>query len=101
MTSRLATTISVRAALIAAPALAQPAAAPEMERLFEAIGGTWSTIVTYERTPATPQGGTGSGRETARPGPGRHTMIIEIRSNGPSGPFEAFGVINWSAEEQA
>jgi hypothetical protein len=72
------------------------ASSPEMEHALDALDGEWLTRSTYTPNPDLPEGGQGEGQETVRPGPGRHSLIIDTRSNGPLGPFEGHGFIVWS-----
>lgn len=76
------------------------APAPEMTRLIELLDGHWDTSITYAPSERAPEGGTGEGQETSRPGPGGLSLLIETSSNGPSGPYEAGGIIEWSPSEQ-
>ena len=73
---------------------------PELQRLGAVLEGSWATTVKYERGPSG-AGGTGSGKETVRRGPGDQSLIIETTSTGPNGEFSGLGVITWSKRESA
>lgn len=73
---------------------------PEMARLIELLDGEWDTSITYAPSDTAPDGGTGEGQETSRPGPGGLSLLIETSSQGPSGPYEAGGIIEWSPSER-
>jgi hypothetical protein len=72
---------------------------PEMQRLVALLVGTWDTTLTYAPGPLAPEGGTGTGHETSRPGPGGLSLFIETTAGGPAGQYEAGGIIEWSAAE--
>jgi hypothetical protein len=72
---------------------------PEMQRLAALLVGTWDQALTYAPGPLAPDGGTGNGRETSRPGPGGLSLLIETTSGGPAGQYEAGGIVEWSAAE--
>ena len=59
--------------------------APEMRSLAEALKGNWST--TYEFAPGgtSPAGGTGTGEENWRTGPGGYVLMEEEHVRAPSG----------------
>src|ERR671919_975348 len=75
--------------------------AQEMDRLIELLDGRWDMAVTYESSEMAPQGGSFTGQEISRRGPGGFSVLVESTSQGPAGPFEGFGTIHWSAEERA
>jgi hypothetical protein len=72
---------------------------PEMQRLAALLAGTWHTTLTYAPGPLAPEGGTGTGQETSRPGPGGHSLFIETSAGGPAGQYEAGGIIEWSTTQ--
>jgi hypothetical protein len=72
---------------------------PEMQRLAALLAGTWDTTLTYAPGPLAPEGGTGTGQETSRPGPGGLSLFIETTAGGPAGQYEAGGIIEWSPTE--
>jgi len=80
---------------------AQPKPAGEMEQLVKLLNGRWDMAVTYEPGEMAAQGFTGTGREVSRPGPGGFSVLVESTSSSPAGTFEGFGMIHWSAREQA
>jgi hypothetical protein len=71
----------------------------EMRRLGALLVGTWDLALTYAPGPLAPEGGTGTGRETSRPGPGGLSLLIETTAGGPAGQYEAGGIVEWSAAE--
>jgi hypothetical protein len=82
------------------PSEGAQAAAPEMRRLLVLLVGTWDTALTYAPGPLAPEGGTGTGEETMRPGPGGLSLFIETTAGGPAGTYEAGGIIEWSPTER-
>jgi Protein of unknown function (DUF1579) len=72
---------------------------PEMQRLAALLAGTWDMTLTYAPGPLAPEGGTGTGQETSRPGPGGLSLLIETAAGGPAGQYEAGGIIEWSATQ--
>jgi hypothetical protein len=85
----------------AAPAgMAMPKPGPEMKELRSFIG-TWTSEETYEVSPFMPSGGTGTGTNTTRLGPGGFSILMEIRSKSAMGPFTGHGVISWDPNEKA
>jgi hypothetical protein len=72
---------------------------PEMQRLAALLAGTWDMTLTYAPGPLAPEGGTGTGHETSRPGPGGLSLLIETTSGGPAGQYDAGGIIEWSATQ--
>jgi hypothetical protein len=77
-----------------------PTPTPEMKRLIEVLAGTWDTTLTYAPGPLAPEGGTGTGQETNRPGPGGLSLLIDTNAGGPAGHYEAGGIIEWSPAER-
>jgi hypothetical protein len=73
---------------------------PELQRLAALLAGTWNLAVTYAPGPLAPEGGTGTGQETSRPGPGGLSLFIETTAGGPAGQYEAGGIIEWSATQR-
>lgn len=73
---------------------------PEMKRLVELLTGGWDMTLTYAPGPLAPEGGTGTGQETSRPGPGGLSLLIETTSGGPAGTYDAGGIIDWSPAER-
>jgi hypothetical protein len=72
----------------------------EMQRLAALLAGTWDLAVTYAPGPLAPEGGTGTGQETSRRGPGGLSLFVETTAGGPAGQYEAGGIIEWSATQQ-
>jgi len=80
-----------------APEMPKPA--PEMERLAM-LHGRWSVEEKHEPSEMLPQGGTGKGQESVRPGPGRLSLIAEYSSQGPMGEFSGIGLLTWDPAER-
>jgi Domain of unknown function (DUF4440) len=62
--------------------------------------GSWSTSVKYEPTPEMPNGGTGSGIEIWRPGPGGFSVVEEYHEKNEKGDVEGLGVAWWDSKAQ-
>jgi hypothetical protein len=63
---------------------------------LRALVGTWTTEEVYEATSMGP-GGTGSGVNTTRLGPGGFSILMDQRSKGTMGAFSGHGVYAWDA----
>ena len=72
-----------------------PKPAPEIERLLQQLQGRWATEEKHEPSEMLPKGGTGTGHEAIRPGPGKMSVIAEYSSQGPMGEFAGIGLITW------
>jgi Protein of unknown function (DUF1579) len=72
---------------------------PEMKRVIDMLEGRWDMALTFAPGPMAPEGGTGKGQETSRPGPGGLSLLIETSASGPTGPYDAGGIIEWSPDE--
>ncbi|HUR36698.1 MAG TPA: DUF1579 family protein [Terriglobales bacterium] len=72
-----------------------PKPAPEMERLSAQLAGRWETEEKHEPSSMLPQGGTGKGIETIRPGPGGLSLLVEYKSESPMGIFSGFGIMTF------
>ena len=82
----------------AAPSMPKPAA--EMKELRELMG-TWTSDEKFEPSPFMPAGGTGTGTNTARLGPGGFSVLMEQRSKSAMGAFAGHGVFTWDPNEKA
>jgi hypothetical protein len=80
--------------------MSAPKPAPEMKELRSLIG-TWTLEETMEPSPLAPSGGTGTGTNTARSGPGGFTVLMEQRSKGTMGNYLGHGVLTWDPNEKA
>jgi len=76
-------------------AVAQQQPGPEMQKLFNAFVGTWSLTEKIEPTESTPNGGSGYGEVTSRPGPGAHSFIEEIHLVEPTRESIGLGLAWW------
>ena len=73
---------------------AEPRPAPQLQSLENAFEGRWSIKEQFEPDEWTPKGGTGSGEEVWRRGPGGFTFMEEVHTTGPDG--ESYGLaISW------
>ena len=75
-----------------------PKPAPEMKELT-ALVGTWTSDEKFEASSFGP-GGTGTGTNTVRLGPGGFSVIMEQRSKGSMGSFIGHGVFTWDPNEK-
>lgn len=85
----------------AAAAEMMPKPSPEMEKLSKWLVGTWKTDEKHEPSEWMPQGGTGKGTETVRPGPGGLSVIADYKSQGAMGSFVGHGLTWWDTKEKA
>jgi hypothetical protein len=83
-----------------AAGMAMPKPAPEMKELRDLVG-TWSTDEKFEPSPFMPSGGTATGTNTVRLGPGGFSVLMEQRSKSSMGPFSGHGVLTWDPNEKA
>jgi len=79
--------------------MSMPKPAAEMKEL-RVLVGTWSTDETFEPSPFMP-GGTATGTNTVRLGPGGFTVLMDQRSKSTMGPFAGHGVLTWDPNEKA
>ena len=80
--------------------MSMPKPAAEMKEL-RALVGTWSSDETFEPSPFMP-GGTATGTNTVRLGPGGFTVLMEQRSKSATmGSFAGHGVLTWDPNEKA
>lgn len=77
-----------------------PKPAPEMKDLRELVG-TWSSDEHFEVSPFMPSGGSGTGTNTVRLGPGGFSTLMEQRSKSAMGAFSGHGVMTWDPNEKA
>jgi hypothetical protein len=82
----------------AAPAMPKPSA--EMKELRQLMG-TWTTDEKFEPSPFMPPGGTATGTNTARLGPGGFSVLMEQHSKSAMGAFAGHGVFTWDPNEKA
>ena len=83
----------------AAAAMPMPTPAPEMKELRDMIG-VWTTDEKFEPSPMMPPGGTATGTNTARLGPGGFSVLIDQRSKSAMGPFVGHGVFTWDPNDK-
>lgn len=77
-----------------------PKPGPEMKDLRSFIG-TWTSEETYEKSPMMPEGGTGTGTNTVRQGPGGFSLLMEQRSKMGPVSFWGHGVLTYDPNEKA
>ena len=82
-----------------AASMQPPKPAPEMKELRDLIG-TWSTDETFDPSPWMPSGGTATGTNTVRLGPGGFSVIMEQSSKSAMGAFRGHGVMTWDPNEK-
>jgi hypothetical protein len=82
----------------AMPSMPKPSA--EMKELRQMIG-TWTSDEKFDQSPFMPAGGTGTGTNSVRLGPGGFTVLMEQRSKGAMGAFAGHGVLTWDTNEKA
>jgi len=74
---------------------------PELQKLSFPLGN-WHYVQTYEKTPMTPDGGTGEGSYRAAAGPGGESIITEFEeSSGKMAGISAHEVFAWDAGRKA
>jgi Protein of unknown function (DUF1579) len=83
----------------AAAAMPKPSPAPEMKELRDMIGA-WTTAEKFEPSPWMPSGGTASGVNTVRLGPGGFSVLMDQRSKSAMGPFSGHGVLTWDPNDK-
>jgi hypothetical protein len=83
----------------AASSTPMPKPAPEMKELRDLIG-TWATEDTFEPGPMMPSGGTATGTNTVRLGPGGFSVLMDQVSKSAMGPFRGHGVMAWDPNEK-
>jgi Protein of unknown function (DUF1579) len=81
----------------AMPPMPKPAA--EMKELRDFIG-VWTTDEKFEPSPMMPAGGTATGTNTARLGPGGFSVLMDQRSKSSMGPFVGHGVFTWDPNDK-
>lgn len=67
----------------------------EMQSLAKALVGKWSTTYEFEPGDMSPTGGTGTGEEVWRPGPGGFVLMEEEHVRGPRGEVFLFALHWW------
>jgi hypothetical protein len=81
-------------------AMEMPKPVPEMKELAYFVG-TWNTVEKFEVSTFMPNGGTSSGTNTVRLGPGGFSALMEQHSKSSMGPFWGHGVMAWDPEVKA
>jgi hypothetical protein len=77
-----------------------PKPGPEMKELRGFLG-TWTSEETYEKSPTMPEGGTGTGTNTMRQGPGGFSMLMDQRSKIGPVSYWGHGVLTYDSNEKA
>lgn len=83
-----------------APAMTMPHPAPEMQRLVNALSGTWSISEQYESSERMPNGGVGEGEEVWRSGPGGLSLIEEHHSKNAFGEISGMSLTSLNGKAQ-
>jgi hypothetical protein len=76
-----------------------PKPGPEMKELRGFLG-TWTTDETYEKSPMMPEGGTGTGTNTVRQGPGGFSLLMDQHSKMGPVSFSGHGVLTYDPNEK-
>jgi Protein of unknown function (DUF1579) len=84
----------------AAGGMQMPKPGQEMKDIRDLVG-TWATEEKYEQSPFMPSGGTGTGSNTTRLGPGGFSLLMDQRSKNAMGSFNGHGIIVWDANAKA
>jgi Protein of unknown function (DUF1579) len=84
----------------AASSMPMPKPGPEMKELSYMVG-TWATDEKFEPTPYMPSGGSATGTNTVRLGPGGFSVLMDQRSKSSMGPFTGHGVFSWDPNAKA
>jgi len=71
----------------------------EMQKVAFLIG-TWVASDVYEKTPLTPDGGSGSGIYKTIPGPGGFSLLTDYQHEGPRGIASGHQVLTWDPEQR-
>src|SRR6266571_262263 len=77
------------------PGKRTPQPSPEMQKLVNALSGTWSLREEYEHIDSMPGGGLGKGDVVWRPGPGGLSLIEDYHSKNPKGHVFGLSVTWW------
>jgi hypothetical protein len=77
-----------------------PKPAPEIQKVIKLFAGTWDVAEKIDPSEFMPQGGTSTGSDVARAGPGGHSLVRDFRSKGAMGSFSGHGIIYWDAKNK-
>ena len=72
-----------------------------MEKLVKALAGNWSVAEHFEVNEMMPQGGSGTGSDTLKAGPGGFSLIGDYRLRTSMGNFTGHAVTYWDSKQQA
>ncbi|MGH9367478.1 MAG: hypothetical protein ACRD3M_07370 [Thermoanaerobaculia bacterium] len=72
----------------------------QMQKLVNALSGTWSIREEYEPSEMMPNGGVGQGQEVWRAGPGGLSLVEEYRSKTSIGEVVGLSVTWWDEKAQ-
>ncbi len=75
--------------------------APEMQKITRMFAGRWQTETKMAPSEFAPQGGTSKGMSIMRRGPGRLSLVEDMRSTGAMGRFVGHGIIWWDSKQGA
>jgi hypothetical protein len=77
-----------------------PSSHPDIDKLIRALSGSWSLTLNFAPNEKMPQGGSGTGEETWRAGPGGLSVIEEYHSTGDEGEVSGLGIF-WPAKQSS
>ena len=77
-----------------AAGMVQAKPAPEMQPVLSTVG-TWSATIKNEPSEWNPKGSTDKGTMVMSKGPGGLSVIQDVRSKGPMGPYRGHAIIYW------
>jgi hypothetical protein len=88
------------AAVIAQQATRVVPGKAEMEKLNFLVG-EWTYTEKYEKSRMMPNGGEGKGTSRGRPGPGGHSVALEVDGTFPAGTVQALQIFTWDVRAKA
>ena len=65
---------------------------PDVDKLIRSLSGSWSITLSFAPNEKMPKGGSGTGEETWRAGPGGLSVIEEYHSTGEEGEVSGLGI---------
>ncbi len=74
-------------------------ASPEIQKLIKMFAGTWTASQKIEPSEFMP-GGSGTGTDTVKAGPGGNSLLSDYRSKSAMGSFSGHGIIYWEPKRQ-
>lgn len=80
------------------PKMVKPS--PEIQKLIKTFGGAWTATEKVESSEFVPQGGSGTGTDIVKAGPGGNSLVSDYYSKGPMGSFTGHGIIYWDPKRK-